>query len=267
MSSSLAISAASSGGAGRATSWHRDAILFQQLLGLVLVDLHRLPPRRGMAEHTGTITIAHLQGWGNAVPSWGSTTCSRPFGAPSAMTLVHELPMPWDGGDGKADSAAVGEVGHRRLHPEDGLQELRGQQLLWRPHGGAPPLVENHQTMAVAGCQPEVVNGHGHGGALLAEPSEELQHLHLVAVVQVGGGFVQQQNPGAPDQDEGEPGPLALAVRRWLRAAGGPAPAAHTVPGPRSRPGTLYGRADVPKAEGLFFTSSSTVRSSWEERT
>ena len=72
--------------------------------------------------------------------------------------------------------------------------------------------------VAEQGGQAQVVQGGQHGDA---EPGDELQHLDLVADVEVVGGFVEDEMVGALGEGPGDEHPLFLAAGEGVEAAAG----------------------------------------------
>ena len=69
----------------------------------------------------------------------------------------------------------------------------------------------------VPGGEVEVVQHDRHGGAALpVEVRDEVQDLHLVGEVQVGGGLIQQQHFGFLGQGHRDPDALALPAGEFV---------------------------------------------------
>src|SRR5690606_39719382 len=69
------------------------------------------------------------------------------------------------------------------------------------------------QVVGIPGGEIEVVQHHDDGGAAVAvEIGEQVEDLDLVADVQEGGRFVQQEDVGLLRQSHGDPDALALAA-------------------------------------------------------
>ncbi|SMB91736.1 hypothetical protein SAMN00790413_01268 [Deinococcus hopiensis KR-140] len=97
-------------------------------------------------------------------------------------------------------------------------QEFRRHQLGRVSLGVHAPIRHGHQFVAVAHSLVEVVQDHHHRLALLAvQALNEVQHLQLVAEVQVRGGFVQQQHRCVLRQAHGDPGPLPLSAAQGFQ--------------------------------------------------
>ena len=83
-------------------------------------------------------------------------------------------------------------------------------------------LLHRNQVIRIARRQVQLVQ-HDHDGApgLLVNVDQQVQHLHLVGEVQVGRGFVQQQQAGVLGERHRDPRPLAFAPTRTVISPSG----------------------------------------------
>jgi hypothetical protein len=92
----------------------------------------------------------------------------------------------------------------------DRLQHLRGQDVLGEPGGDDLAAVEQHEPVAVAGGEVQIVQHHDRRDP---DAPHQVQHLVLVADVEVVGGLVEQQMICLLGQCASDQHPLLLATR------------------------------------------------------
>ena len=94
------------------------------------------------------------------------------------------------------------------------------QHLFRAAQGVDRPIRHGDQAIGVAGGEIEIVQHHDDGGPLHAvEVGQKIQHLDLVADVEKGGGFVEQQDIGLLRQRHGDPDALALPAGQFVDRA------------------------------------------------
>jgi hypothetical protein len=87
--------------------------------------------------------------------------------------------------------------------------------------GGEAAVVEEEEFVGEGGGEVEVVAGGEDGKVLfLGELTEELPEVVLVAEVEEGAGFVEEENAGFLGEGAGEEGALALAAGELVHGAG-----------------------------------------------
>ncbi|CAD5916190.1 protein of unknown function [Streptomyces sp. KY70] len=96
-----------------------------------------------------------------------------------------------------------------------GVVDLRGGA-----GGGDPPRREQDDLVGHGGCLVQVVQDDADGHAVgVGEIAYEIEDLHLVAQVEIGRRFVEQQHVGVLRQAAGEPDALQLTAGEALDAA------------------------------------------------
>ncbi|RPK68499.1 hypothetical protein EES43_01455 [Streptomyces sp. ADI96-02] len=126
-----------------------------------------------------------------------------------------------------ADRKHQGTAGHRVLddaavEAEHGPYVLLGQHLGRGARRVQPSVGEGDEVVRVPGGEVEVVqHHHDRGAARAVEVGQQVEDFDLVAGVQEGGGFVQQQQIGLLGQGHGDPHPLALPSGQFVDGAVG----------------------------------------------
>ena len=96
---------------------------------------------------------------------------------------------------------------------EDLLNHLRGDDLLGAAVGqDAAGAHGDHLVPVTTGLVEVVEHRHDRGAQLGVQVAAQLEEVHLVGQVQVGGRLVEQEDVGALGQGHGHPHPLALSA-------------------------------------------------------
>lgn len=162
-------------------------------------------------------------------------------GVHRTMDLAHrgdEYPV---AGADKAGGHAV-ELPHQRLV----------QGLVRGAVGGHPAVVEGHHPLGIEHGMLWVVTGEQDGVPPQGQGGHPLQHPHLVAEVQGGGGLVHQQQPGLLGQSPGRQYKLLLSTGQLREAPVGVVcdPQSSRASMAMARPGGPARRKGPPKAVG-----------------
>ena len=120
-----------------------------------------------------------------------------------------------DRDDGRRLGDRVGD--DRRRAARTPRASARGDHLVRRALGADPAVPHGDQVVGVPAGEVEVVH-HDHDGraAPPVEVGEQVEHLELVAQVEVGGRLVEQQQIGLLGERHRDPDPLPLAAAHLL---------------------------------------------------
>lgn len=106
---------------------------------------------------------------------------------------------------------------HPGLQAKNVAHQVLGDHFNRWPLGDDRPGLHGDDVVGVTRCQVEVMQHDGHGGPPAAvEVGHQVQHLHLVCQVKVGGGFVKEQDLGLLRKGHGDPHPLALPTGQFV---------------------------------------------------